>query len=174
MRYLLFLLTTGGLACRPAADGAASTGGRLEGRWSSGGQEVRFSAPAEARWCERDSSLEVFAVRNDTALGLALYARDTLRAEAYPVTLAAMFVPARPQATVALRLALATELKGYESSGGQVQVTTGGSRRVSGSFAAMLRHSVGTDSLRVSGSFDRLAVLPAAASCGRALKPGPG
>lgn len=142
--------------------------------WSAGGREVHFSAPADARWCVRDTSLEILAVRNDTAVGLALYARDSLRAEAYPVVLAAMFVPSRPQASAALRLALAAELKGFESSGGQVVVTAGGSRRVSGTFEARLRHSVGTDSLHLTGRFDRLAVQPAAPSCGRALKPGPG
>ena len=133
---------------------------------------MSFTAPAEARWCARDSSLEILAVRGDSGFALALYARDTLRAESYPAGPSTNYAPTRPQAAAALRLVNPAQLVGYESIGGIVTLSEAGP--VSGSFEVLLRVSAGLDSLAVSGSFSALTVLPAAPSCGRANKPGGG
>lgn len=117
--------------------------------------------------------LEVLAFREDTAVGFALYTRDSLRAEGYPVFRPAIFAPWRPQATASLRLLTPNSLEGFESTWGQVIVTEGGSRRASGRFELHLRASSSPDSLHLTGSFDRLAILPAAPWCGRAIKPIP-
>ena len=129
--------------------------------------------PAQANWCARDTMLEILAFRNDSAVALALYARDSVRAEAYPVFQAALFAPWRPQATAAMRLITPTELPGFESTWGQVTLTEGGSTRVSGTFDLHLKRRSAGDSLHLTGRFTRLTVRPAPPSCGRANKPSP-
>src|SRR5262245_2450887 len=91
-RGLLLLL--GLWACR-AKTPTGPTEGMLEARWSDSLGRADFRAPADARWCARDTSLEILAARRDSAFGLSLYARDSLRVEGYPVFLAAMFAPWR-------------------------------------------------------------------------------
>src|SRR2546422_763402 len=76
------------------------TAGQLMAEWKdSAGRVVHWSAPAEARWCARDTLLEITALRNDSGVGLAVFARDSLRAEGYPVFQSGLFAPWRPQAT---------------------------------------------------------------------------
>lgn len=157
------------MACRPP-DGAAGEG-QLEASWSDAGGTARLVAPAEARWCARDSMLELLAVRNDSALGIALYASDSLRAESYPLFLAGVFAPWRPQATAALRLPLSNELRTYSSAWGQLQLTKSAAGVVSGTFDLHLKRATPADSLQVTGRFTRVAVRPAELSCGRADKP---
>jgi hypothetical protein len=146
--------------------------GQLTVRWTQGAAPLSFTAPAEARWCARDSSLEILAVRGDSGFALALYARDTLRAESYPVGPSTNYSPTRPQAAAALRLVNPAQLVGYESIRGSVTLSE--PDPVSGSFAVLLQLTAGRDSLAVSGSFRALTLLPAAPSCGRANKPGAG
>jgi len=168
------LLALGGLlACRSAA-GRPATEGSLQASWRDSLGEARFSAPAEAQWCARDSALEIIAVRNDSAVGLALFAKDSLRAEGFPLFQAGVFAPWRPQATAALRLLTASDLRGYQSGWGRVELTQVAANRVSGTLELHLKHSSGTDSLHLTGSFTGVAVRPAAPSCGRANKPASG
>ena len=169
----LFLSTLVALACK-SADGEQASVGRVEVRWGDSTRQAQLSAPAEARWCARDSMLEVMAFRNDSGIGFALYARDSLRAEGYPLFQAPIFAPWRPQATAALRLLTPTELRGYESTWGQVVVTDAGPGGVSGTLDLHFKLMTGTDSLHVTGSFSGVRILPAAASCGRANKPSRG
>ena len=171
MPRLLWLLTIA-LACRGGSSGPEDQAGQLTAEWTQGNRAVRFSAPAEARWCARDSSLEILAVQGDTGVGMALYAPDTLRAGIYPVRPAASYTPARPQATAALRLVQPAQLLGFESTGGTVTLSETGGGPLSASFVMELRSQVGSDSLTLRGTFNGLSVLPAAASCGRAHKPG--
>ena len=166
---LLFLLTL--FACSAAGGARRGGDGELEAHWSGGGGTALLIAPAEARWCARDTMLEILAVRNDTAVGIAVYARDSLRVEAYPIFLAGVFAPWRPQATAALRLLSSNELQGFESHWGQVQVSEAGGGRVSGTFDLHLKRAAAADSLQVTGRFTHLTVRPAALSCGRADKP---
>jgi hypothetical protein len=167
---LLFLLAL--LACRNPAGADQSGAGRLEAHWSdSAGTAVSLFASAEAYWCARDTLLEILALRNDTAVGIAVYVKDTVRAEGYPVFRAAFFSPFRPQATAALRLLTPTELRSFESIWGQVILSKADSLRVSGSFDLHLKRQSAGDSLQLTGRFTRLAIRPAAVSCGRANKP---
>lgn len=166
---LLFLLSI--LACRAAGGSSGAGEGELEVSWSDAAATAQLIAPAEARWCARDSMLELLAVRNDSALGIALYPRDSLRAESYPLFLAGVFAPWRPQATAAMRLMLSNELRTYGSRWGQVQLTESAPGTVSGTFDLHLKRATAADSLHVTGQFTRVAVRPAGLSCGRADKP---
>jgi hypothetical protein len=133
-----------------------------------------MTASATARWCASDTLLEVLAVRGDTAVGLALVALDSARAMDYPVTQTRAFTPGRPQARVALRLLKQFELEGYDAVSGRVTLTQGGSRLVSGTLEVGLVPVVGSDTLKLTGSFDRIPVTTAVGVCGRANRPGAG
>jgi len=176
MRGILILSIAACLGCQSktaAPDAAAApVPGRLEVRWGDSGA-TWFSAIGEAHWCVRDTLLEILAVSHDSAIGLALYARDSLRVEALPVFRGDLFAPSRPQATVAARVASAMGIQAFQSTGGQVQVTEREGGRVSGTLDLHLRLSTGADSLHLTGRFTRLPVRPAPAWCGRANKPPP-
>lgn len=172
MRILLATILVLGAACsrrsgapgRPAAGTiAVSWTGKLKGS---------FAGPATARWCPADSLLEITAVRTDTAVALALIARDSLRAESYPVNETRDYTPGRPQASAGLRM-LGDILLGFDAMGGQVSVTQAGPV-VSGTLEVRLRPVAGADTLQMRGSFERIPVAPAAGICGRANKPGGG
>ena len=167
------LVLGGLLACRSAA-GRPAAEGTLQASWRDSANEAQLIAPAEARWCARDSALEIIAVRNDTSVGVALFARDSLRADGYPVFQGALFAPWRPQATAALRMLTANDLRGFQSMWGRVQLTEVAGNRVSGTLDLHLKLLSGTDSLHLIGSFTRVAVGRAAGSGGRANKPAPG
>ena len=174
MRLILILATVICAACAKRASAPARPrAGTVSVEWT-GTLRGRFSAPATAQWCSGDTLLEVIAVRGDTAVGLTLIARDSLRAESYVVNETANFTPGRPQANVALRMLREANLLGFDAMGGQVTVTWGGSRMVSGTLEVRLRPVSSSDTLQMKGSFERIPVVSASGVCGRADKPGGG
>jgi hypothetical protein len=168
-RQLLWLLLVAG--CRPGGGSPDSAGGSLRVQWE-GSSRGRFEAPATALWCSRDTLLEILALRHDTAVGIALIAKDSLVPGHYSVFSAEVFTPFRPQANLALRWVTPVELVGYESRSGRVTVSATGSPGVSGQFEALLQRHTGGDSIRLSGDFRGLRVGPAIPACGRANRPG--
>jgi hypothetical protein len=173
MRAILILTVVTGAACTGrAGTPARSRAGTISVEWI-GKLRGSFSAPATARWCAADTLLEVIAVRGDTTIGLALIARDSMRADVYVVNETELFTPGRPQASVALRMLGGVNLLGFDAMGGQVNVTRGGSA-VSGTLDVRLRPVIGTDTLRMKGSFERIPVAPATGVCGRDNKSGGG
>ncbi len=148
---------------------ARPSSGMLAVAWT-GSAAGRFSAPAEARWCPRDTLVEIIAVRSDTAFGVTLAPVDTVRPGAYVVLPALRFVPARPQAGAALRWLAETVIMPFEPITGTVTVTEGGTRRISGTIDVHLRRPGASDSVHVTGGFSRLALAPATGPCGRANK----
>jgi hypothetical protein len=160
--------------CQPAGrrSNAPAEGG-IHVTWT-GSSAGDFAAPATARWCAADTLLEIVAVRGDTAIGLSLLPKDSLGPGIYSIYQAKVFFPFRPQAHAAVRWLGQLDLKGFEAIEGQVTVTEGGSQRVSGTLDVRFRLAAGIDSIQVTGGFDRLTVVPAAGSCGRANRPGGG
>lgn len=171
-RMLLFALL-GAAACSRENGAARPDAGEIAVQWA-GGMSGSMTATATARWCASDTLLEVLAVRGDTAVGLALIALDSARAMDYPVTQPRDFTPGRPQARVALRLLKQFELEGYDAVSGRVTVTQGGSGVVSGTLDVGLVPVVGSDTLKLTGTFERIPVTPAVGTCGRANKPAAG
>ena len=163
---LLTLLVT---SCRPGSSPEGNGTISVEWRGSSAGT---FRASATARWCVADTLLEVLAVRNDTAVGFALVAQDSVRAASYPVNETRQWTPGRPQANVGLRRLTPLALLGYEGYGGAVLVTSGNSLAISGTLDARLRPHRGADTLRLVGRFTNIPIVPAAPPCGRANRPG--
>ncbi|HEV8197212.1 MAG TPA: hypothetical protein VGP87_11265 [Gemmatimonadales bacterium] len=173
MRAALILAVTIAIACGGRSGAPArSRPGTIAMTWT-GKSRGSFMAPATARWCPADTLLEILAVRSDTAVGLALLARDSLRAERYVVNESRNFTPGRPQANVALRMLGDITLLGYDAMAGEVLVTQSGAM-VSGSLEVRLRPVSGSDTLRMQGAFQRIPVSTAQGACGRANKPGGG
>ncbi|HSE52118.1 MAG TPA: hypothetical protein VLB00_07995 [Gemmatimonadales bacterium] len=161
------------LVAAACSSGTQPSRGELVATWLDS-IDARFRTPATARWCRRDSLLELFAVRNDTAVGVAILPRDTLTGGEYPVFSAIPFNPIRPQATAAVRWLDQAELKGFEGASGKVTLTAGAPGTVSGTLDFLLRRTGSPDTLRVTGSFSGVPVEGAPAECGRANRPGAG
>jgi hypothetical protein len=172
MRRLIYLLLVPALACRPSANAPPAVG-EMAARWT-GSAEGAFRAPASALWCVRDTLLELFAVRNDTAVGFVLLPKDSLAAGVYSIFSAQTFIAFRPQATAAARWLDQVELKGFEGTSGVVTLSEAGATGVSGSFEVSLRRSGAADTLMIKGSFAGVPVGRAIEACGRANRPGAG
>ena len=152
-------------AKRPAAEAAAT----VDVTWS-GVEKGHFSAPATGEWCRADSLLEITAIRNDTAIGVALVAQDTLRPGQHPVVLPGVEVKWRPLARAALRWIGGAENKGFEATGGNVHVTDVIGNTVSGRIDVRMATGAQRDTLRVVGTFTRVPMHPSSTPCGRAGK----
>ena len=172
MHRVLCLLMLPALACR---SGAASppSGGELGARWS-GSASGSFRASATARWCARDTLLELLAVRNDTAVGFALLPKDSISPGVYSVFPSQVFIAFRPQANAAVRWLDDAELKGFEGVSGLVTLQASGAPGVSGTFEVRLKRADNPDTLALSGSFASVPVGRAIDACGRANRPGAG
>jgi len=159
------------------AGGGDARSGLIEVEWtdSAGRGAVRFAVPATARWCAADSMLEIVGSRHDTAIGVVLLARDSAISglgsdTLYPAAPARAFIPWRPRALAGLVLAEAMSVRTYESGLGEVRL---GARAApfSGTFDLRLAAANGPDSLRVTGRFRGLRVVPAPPNCVRVDKP---
>jgi len=161
------------LVCTACRSGTEPSTGELAATWRDS-LNASFRTSATARWCRRDSLLELFAVRNDTAVGVAIMPRDSLTGGEYPVFPAIPFNPLRPQATAAARWLDQVELKGFEGTSGKVILTDGRPGTVSGTLDLFFRRTGGPDTLRMTGRFVGVPVESAIAGCGRANRPGAG
>lgn len=170
MRPPLLLALLVAAAC---TSGSEPESGELLATWRDS-SHASFRAPATAQWCRRDSLLELFAVRNDTAVGVAIMPRDTLASGKYPVFSSVPFKGIRPQATAAARWLDQVELKGFEGASGTVALTDGPAGTVSGTLDLLLQRTGASDTLRITGRFSAVPVEGAIAECGRANRPGAG
>ncbi len=138
--------------------------GRLEARWT-GADSGKISAPAAAEWCAHRLLLEIRAIQGDTGLALALYAVDTIASDSYRVVEPTRADSARPVAGIALRLFSQTAIKGYQGDSGTVLLERSGSGQLSGSLAARARSVQNGEQIRLSGKFERVAVMPQKRGC---------
>lgn len=164
-RFLLALLLI--TACQANRSSPGDGDGTLSVRWSGATSGI-FAAPAVARWCAMDTLLEIIAVRGDTAVGLILVAQDSVRKDIYRANDVRGWTSWRPQASAGLRWVAPLEVKAFESYGGQVEVTTGGTRRVGGTFELRMRPPTSADTVLLKGSFSVRQVQDATPPCGRA------
>ena len=161
------------LLCIGCRSGTEPSTGELVATWRDS-SAASFRTSATAQWCRRDSLLELFAVRNDTAVGVAIMPRDTLASGKYPVFSPVPFKGIRPQATAAARWLDQVELKGFEGASGTVALTDGPAGTVSGTLDLLLQRTGAPDTLRITGRFSAVPVESAIAACGRANRPGAG
>ncbi|MEO7986651.1 MAG: hypothetical protein ABI766_08955 [Gemmatimonadales bacterium] len=136
----------------------------LEARWI-GADSGKIAAPLVAEWCDSLRMLEILAVRGDTGIALALYAKSTFGAGTYPVLPPARADSSPPAASVALRWFAETSIRGFQGDSGTVEVE----EIPPGVFAGVIvahGHSV-TDGgkLTIRGTFSHLVPGPAGRGC---------
>jgi hypothetical protein len=161
---LEFVLVFSLMAACGEWESQASQVGRLEARWT-GADSGKISAPAVAEWCADRLLLEIRAIQGDTGLAMALYPVDTVVSDSYPVVEPSRADSAPPSASVALRLFSQTAIKGYQGDSGAVLLKRSGSGQLSGSLAARARSVLTGQQIRLSGRFDRVAVMPQERGC---------
>ena len=152
------------LAACAAPEPKTADGPRLELQWS-GADTGRMAVPATAEWCGALKVLEIDAVAGDTGLALALYPRDSIRPDSYPVLRPEQVDSVTPAAAVALRYFAETAVKGYQGDSGRVLVTVTPAGRLSGRFEAALKSASDGTRLHAAGAFRNLRVTPATRGC---------
>ena len=138
--------------------------GRLESQWT-GADSGKISTQATAEWCTERRWLEIRAIQGDTGLALALYPVDSIESDSYPVVDPTRADSVRPSASLGLRLFSQTAVKGYRGDSGAVLLVRSSSGRLSGKVTARARGVPNGEQVRLSGNFDRVAVLPQERGC---------
>ena len=162
MRRLLIatLLALG--ACSGRSDGSD---GLLSAEWN-GARRGAFSDRATATHCAESGIVMIEAIRADSGIAMALFPADS--AVIAPGTFAAMSGstpnPPRPVIHVGLRSFEATEVRGWEATGGTVTLDTVGGL-LSGSFDLRMQLVDGTDTLKITGTLTAVQVVHDTAGC---------
>jgi hypothetical protein len=152
------------LAACDARESQQSQAGRLEAQWS-GADSGKISGQATAEWCADRLWLEIRAIRGDTGLAMALYPVDSIVSDSYPVVAPTRADSVRPAASMALRLFSPTAVKGYRGDSGAVLLVTSGSGQISGRLRGSALATSSADRVRISGKFERVAVVPQERGC---------
>jgi hypothetical protein len=151
----------------------ATDAARLELQWT-GADTGRLTGPATAEWCGPLRVLEIHGVAGDTGVAIALYPRDTIRPDSYPVLRPERAESVPPAAAMALRYFAETAVKGYQADSGRVLLNSPAPGRLSGRFSAALKSATDGTRLRASGVFRDLRMAPATRGCApRPARPAP-
>jgi hypothetical protein len=137
---------------------------RLEVQWT-GADTGRLAGPATAEWCGALRVLEIHGVAGDSGIAIALYPRDSIRPDSYPVVRPERADSTPPAAAVALRYFAETAVKGYQGDSGRVLVNAPAAGRLSGRFSASLKSASDGTRLHASGAFRDLRVVPMTRGC---------
>lgn len=160
------LVVMAGLILLAACDRAGSRAlqaGRLDASWT-GSDTGKISAATTAEWCEDSLFLMIRAVQGDTGLGLALRFLDSITPDSYRVMEPSRADSSPPSASVALRLFAQTTVDGFQGDSGAVILKRAGGG-LSGSVSARARSVLNGKQIRLSGRFDRVAVVPQVRGC---------
>ena len=160
------LVVIAGLILLAACDKAGSRplqAGRLDASWT-GSDTGKISAATTAEWCEDSLFLMIRAVQGDTGLGLALRFLDSITPDSYRVMEPSRADSSPPSASVALRLFAQTTVDGFQGDSGAVILKRAGGG-LSGSLSARARSVLNGKQIRLSGRFDRVAVVPQVRGC---------
>jgi hypothetical protein len=138
--------------------------GRLDAQWA-GADSGKISTPAAGQWCREGLRLEIQAIQGDTGVAMALYPVDSIESDSYPVVDPTRADSVRPSASVGLRLFSQTAVKGYRGDSGAVLLKRSSSGQLSGKVTARVRGVPNGEQVRLTGKFDRVAVLPQERGC---------
>jgi hypothetical protein len=137
---------------------------RLEIEWS-GAAQGHLAGPATAEWCDSLKVLQIQTVAGDSGIAIALYPKDAIGPDSYPVLLPAKADSIPPSAAVALRYFGETAVKGFQGDSGRVLVRDTAGGRVSGRFSASLKSATDGSRIRAGGAFHDVRVVPAQRGC---------
>ena len=142
VRWAILALGIGG--CQRLATGPA-----LEAAWT-GSDTGRITARATAGWCERGGVLEVTGRRQDLGFGIAIYPDGELQGGSYQAFDPGVDTARRPGVSAAARWFTETDLKGFQSDSGGLELrSTQGA--LEGSFRFRMRSLDGRDTIDVQG-----------------------
>ncbi|HET9294396.1 MAG TPA: hypothetical protein VFO06_08895 [Gemmatimonadales bacterium] len=152
-------------------------GGKLTARWIGEQDTASFQAPVTASWCEANKRLDLFAMRGDSGIGLALYPVDSAQlAATYTVTEPGGPIQVRPGAGVAIRWFGKTAVVGFWGREGTITVTQKKRGRLGVDIDAKLVSSVlDGPTLALTGSGNGIQIEPdtSCANAGAVPSPGP-
>jgi hypothetical protein len=132
-----------------------------------GSDAGKLSASATAGWCASRHMLEIRAIRGDTGVALAVYARETLAVGIYPVKPPARAESIPPAAGLALRWLGPKLVQGFQGDSGSVRLERSGTGQISGTLIARARSVVDTHRVQLRGNFQDLTVRSEPPDCGR-------
>jgi hypothetical protein len=136
----------------------------FELQWT-GADTGRMAGRASAEWCGALKVLEINGVAGDTGIAIALYPRDSVRPDSYPVVRPEQADSVPPASAVALRYFAETAVKGYQGDSGRVLLNVSAAGSLSGRFSAALKSASDGSRLHAAGTFRNLRVLPATRGC---------
>jgi len=130
------------------------------------------AVPGFAVFCPATGIAELVAVRGDTVFGVALFPRDSSRLVpgTYPVFTGATVDEPRPGALLALRWLDPAVLYSFQGSRGTVEIGEDGHGRLTGWIEGSLRGIERSDTLAVTGTFQRVPFVVASDTCAQTMK----
>jgi hypothetical protein len=152
------------LAGCPGVPGSEVQSARLEIDWS-GAAKGHLAGPATAEWCDSLKVLQIQTLAGDSGVAIALYPKDAIGLDSYPVVPPAKADSTPPAAAVALRYFGETAVKGFQGDSGRVLVRDTAGGRVSGRFSASLKSATDGSRIRAGGAFRDVRVVPAQRGC---------
>lgn len=162
--WMMVALATMAAACgRQPSD--APDPGQMVALWD-GREPGRLRASAEARWCARDSTLELFAFGDERAVGLVFGAPSgsAIEGEQTVVVPGSLLTPGA--VTGVFRIMYRDGVFGYQSREGQVEVVQATAEHLTGRFSLALTERTTMDLLNVRGAFRDVPITPADEPCG--------
>jgi hypothetical protein len=160
------------LAGCPGVQRPEAQSSRLEIEWTGAGKG-RLAGSATAEWCDSLKVLQIQTLAGDSGVAIALYPKDAIRPDSYPVLPPAKADSVPPAAAVALRYFGETAVKGYQGDSGRVLVRDTAGGRVSGRFSASLKSATDGSRIRAGGAFHDVRVVPAQRGCMARPAPAP-
>jgi hypothetical protein len=146
---------------------------RMEVQWT-GADTGRMAGPATAEWCGVLRVLVISGVAGDTGVAIALYPRDSIRPDSYPVVRPERAESVPPASALALRYFAETAVKGYQGDSGRVLLDVAADGRLSGRLSGALKSANDGTRLHAAGTFRNLRVVPARRGClARPARPAP-
>ncbi|MGH2625300.1 MAG: hypothetical protein ACRDHY_01450, partial [Anaerolineales bacterium] len=126
--------------CREG-EGETALPGEIAFQWQGEDTQGGATLAARATLCRETGLVELFAVRGDTGIGLALFPTDSAHPVAvdYRVFRAATDPEPRPGANIAIRWLDDVTLEAYDGTGGWVRLDSTPPGVVSGALDAALR-----------------------------------
>ncbi|MDX2192009.1 MAG: hypothetical protein NW201_01560 [Gemmatimonadales bacterium] len=129
-------------------------GGTVTARWT-GADSGRVVAAGEMRWCGALRRADLFASAGDTAIGVALFLVDSLRADSFGVVKPDSLPgdTTRPSARAALRVAKPNVVDQYKGFDGLLVLEEAGPREARGRLQAALGAATQGGPVRLEATF---------------------
>jgi hypothetical protein len=124
-----------------------------------------MDGPARAEWCGALRVLEINGLVGDTGIAIALYPKDSIRPDSYPVLRPEQADSLPPAAAVAFRYFAQTAVRGYQGDSGLVLLSVAPTGRLSGRFSVGLKSASDGTRVHAAGAFRNLRVVPATRGC---------